>query len=210
MMLIANSIESTKGEMSGFGGGTQLWKLLTAVWALRYRRAQNRHVLEGDAGASRNRFGSSPLPSDWRLAEALSRHAKGAVELARHVLECDQSRQLHDAIIVEIGPQVFHLLIFYFQIGSRHRLCVVKNRLFAAVKQVALPPGLESVHFIRTHAPLQKRCGVYIDTKGTRVDLRHTNGDERTECRINRRRVSVDHAIKHRHSSEQFRHSGPE
>jgi hypothetical protein len=32
MMLIANSIESTKGEMSGFGGGTQLWKLLTAVF----------------------------------------------------------------------------------------------------------------------------------------------------------------------------------
>jgi hypothetical protein len=39
---------------------------------------------------------------------------------------------------------VFHLLIFYFQIGSRHRLCVVKNRLLAAVKQVALPPAILS------------------------------------------------------------------
>ena len=45
------------------------------------------------------------------LAEPLSRHAECAVELARHVLERDQCRQFHDAIVVEIGSQALHLLV---------------------------------------------------------------------------------------------------
>jgi hypothetical protein len=83
------------------------------------------------------------------LAEALSWHAKCTVELARHVLKRDQSRQFHDAVIVEKAPQALDLLIFHLQVRSRHGLCVVEDRLLAAIKQIALAPSLESFHFSR-------------------------------------------------------------
>src|SRR5712691_3116497 len=94
--------------------------------------------------------------STGHLAESLSWYAKRAVELARHVLERNQTRQFHDAIVVEIGPQALHLLIFHLQVGSRHSLCVVEDRLLTTIKQVALAPSLESSHFFQAYAPLHE------------------------------------------------------
>jgi len=116
--------------------------------------------------------------STRRLAEALSGHAKRTVELARHVLERDQSRQFHDAVIVEIISQALHLLIFHPQVGSRHGLGVAEDRLLAAIKQIALTPSLESFHLFWAHPSLDERCRVQIDAKGANVDLRRTDGDE--------------------------------
>jgi hypothetical protein len=52
--------------------------------------------------------------------------------------------------------QALHLLVFHLPVGSRHGLCVVEDRLLAAIKEVALAPSLESFHLFQAHAPLDE------------------------------------------------------
>lgn len=93
----------------------------------------------------------------WDWTEPLRGNIERAVELARKVLEGDETGELHYGILVEEFSQIRHQLIAHVSVGESDSLCILQSYPFPMVEDIAAVPGAERSNLLVGACPLGER-----------------------------------------------------
>jgi len=99
------------------------------------------------------------------------RNAKHCVELARQVLEGDQSRQFDDRVIAKMSAQGGDMYLAGPLPRQRHCLGICERGAFMLVEKTAIAPGPQRRDLLKAGVALKQSRRVEIDAKGAIVDL---------------------------------------
>ena len=118
----------------------------------------------------------------WHYArqatESLRRDSERGIEFAGKVLEGNEGRQFHNAVITKVLAQTLDVFVIDLLIRPSYGLCVVEGRMLSAVKEGAVAPTIQVFDLFRAGAALEQRSRIEIDAESAPVELGDTNSDQ--------------------------------